>query len=134
MTDELQKEFVIFANWKTYRPDMRQYRQNSVELELVQEVAAVVPNLPDYIYRVVEGVPTLTAKGLKYVQDQFDNVYGVELPENTKEFIENEGFETKNNVETIDNWGDDEPEDKKEKVEENVPDTETWNEKEEDWQ
>jgi len=70
------------------RPDQRQYRQQEVELVCQQELQVLVPlnnemvaNSEDVIQaklgsgNVASPNPVLTVAGLKYVIDQFDNVF-----------------------------------------------------------
>jgi len=70
------------------RPDQRQYRQQEVELFSDQEVEVLVPLTNEMISNSEEVIqaklgsgnvanpnPILTVAGLKYVIDQFDNIF-----------------------------------------------------------
>ena len=97
------------------RPDQRQYRQQEVELVCQQELEVLVPLTNEYVANsedviqaklgsgnVASPNPILTVAGLKYVIDQFDNVFlKVEEKETAKTDDED--------------WGDEEETPKKEK-------------------
>lgn len=128
------------------RPDQRQYRQQEVELVCQQEMQVLVPltnenvaNSEELIQWQLGNVNTpkpnaiLTVTGLKYVIDQFDNVFlKVEEKEATKTDDED--------------WGDDLPPSKPAPakpaavVEEDwdndtkTPDEVPWDESTEEWQ
>jgi len=70
------------------RPDQRQYRQQEVELVCQQEMQVLVPLNNEYVVNSEDVIkaklgsgnvaapnPILTVTGLKYVIDQFDNVF-----------------------------------------------------------
>lgn len=74
MTDTLP---VIFI-WDKLRPDQREYRQQSVELEPAENVRIQVDVPADPIYVIPGDDPkqmVLTLAGMKYVIDQFDTVF-----------------------------------------------------------
>jgi hypothetical protein len=127
------------------RPDQRQYRQQEVELVCQQELEVVVPLTAEYIANSEEVIqaklssgnvlaanPRLTVAGLKYVIDQFDNVFlKVEEKEATKtgddDWLEED---TKSAVEKKsapkveeEDWENDTKK----------PDEVPWDEKEEEW-
>lgn len=106
-------DVILYFDWNTYRPDQRQYRQQSVELTpnvcdglSHTKVAMSIP-LEHYLIHNSEAViqaqlagdkgiePVLTLAGMKYVIDKFDLLF--------KE--EEKKAETKDD----EDWGDDLP-------------------------
>jgi hypothetical protein len=151
---------VVFA-WNMYRPDNRQYKQQSievtpymgdespmVEIELPVELLA---NAEDYLKAGIEGKkppqPILSVKAVKYLVDEWEKIFS-----DPKE-VEPEDFFTKPTIEDKDGWVDktddwdttpNEPKTNSEKATEQLNDnwdevekTETpdpvWDEKQEDW-
>lgn len=137
--------------WETYRPDQREYRQNSVELnpsvgdgKYPAVVQVKVPLQHEYIANSEaiisaqltagdEPKPVLTIAGMKYIQDQFDAVL------KDAEVVKPDDFKDDSNWHDDEDWGvtttsipvpaDDE--DWSDATE--TPADEPWNEAEEDW-
>lgn len=89
-------DVILYFDWNTFRPDQRQYRQQSIELQPGMEtlgvlgacrIAVPVPLEHDFIHNseeiiqarlgsnVKEPYPVLTLVGMKYVIDKFDLLY-----------------------------------------------------------
>ena len=153
---EPKDHITVFGKWKIFRPDTRQYKQQSIEVELDLDVAVDVPL--QYVFHRVDpnASPTLNLEGMKYVQDQFEKLYleklekGVAWEEHTANTVKTSedgwGEEetttepTKESTKVTDDssWGDDpvfvdDAEDDKD-TPNNKPDTETWDETKEDWE
>jgi len=97
------------------RPDQRQYRQQEIELVCQQELQVLVPLTNEMIANSEDIIqaklgsgnvsipnPVLTVAGLKYIIDQFDNVF---LKVEEKEAAKTDD----------EDWGDEEETPKKEK-------------------
>ena len=76
----------VLFRWNIYRPDQREYRQQSIELLPDYDVAISVPVTNEYLYNSEDILQALiagdkqpsaklTVAGLKYVVDQFDAVF-----------------------------------------------------------
>jgi hypothetical protein len=150
MTEEKKVPVMVIGVWKLLRPDNRQYRQQSIEIEMNQRVAVDVPNDPKYVVSLSEGIITLTPDGMKYVQEQFEKLYmdiadtieGFEAPTPARKELVNDldgwsetDTEVKKEVAKVvasdDGWGEDPVFDDTPAT--NTPETEVWDEKEEDW-
>lgn len=75
-----EKKIVIVGMWKVLRPDTRQYKQQSVEIEFNNVPIFVEVPEEMFLNANVNGstVNGLTPAGMKYVQDQLEKVYAVE--------------------------------------------------------
>jgi len=122
MTDILIKFTAIVI-----RPDQRQYRQQEIEMVCQHELEVPMPLINEYVansekiiqwqlgtVHVLEPNPILTVAGLKYVIDQFDNVF---LKVEEKEVAKTDD----------EDWGEEETEKKAEKLASKVED-EDWEE------
>lgn len=160
---EEKKRAGIVGIWKVLRPDTRQYKQQSIEVELNCEIFIPIPVEYIHFQEGDTGKIVLTVAGMKYVQDQFELLYldnPTEAWEEVNKKANDEGWgdEEQSKVEDKaaedDGWTDFQPEKVEKSVEEvvdegwgedpvfdddeksgdtNKPDTETWNEEEEGW-
>lgn len=143
MTEETKPEIKtthpIMLEWQVFRPDIRQYKQQSTELILMDvQVAVDVPI--ELFYRLDNEICILKPEGMKFVQDQIEKLYESETkPPNIEWETKPETKDSKS-----DGW-DNEPIEwesetssstKKDDVvekDESIPDTEEWNEETEKW-
>lgn len=133
--------------WKILRPDIRQYKQQSIEIELTAEVGVRVPNTEEFVF---SDTNVLTPAGMAYVQKQFEASYPMDAPNdgwsNNKPVIEkpvatDDGWSTVTDVAVkaepasakVDSWGDEPTFDSNFPPDPNLPVTETWNPDDEEW-
>lgn len=113
-----EKHFVV-GIWKTLRPDTRQYKQQSIEVEFSQPIAVDIP--AEMVYKTVKDPKTgeitdiLTPAGLRYVQEQFEKLFTEQAEggwettaSKTVQKAEDEGWEAPatSSDGTEDDWGD----------------------------
>lgn len=73
------QKHVVTGIWRILRPDTRQYKQQSIEIQLDQLVAVEVPD--SMVYKTFDNQQTgelgiiLTPEGMRYVQQQFEALY-----------------------------------------------------------
>lgn len=143
--------------WKILRPDIRQYKQQSIEIELTAEVGVRVPNTEEFVF---PDTNVLTPAGMAYVQKQFEASYPMDAPNDgwsnnkpkTEQGWDDDPGPTTDQVKAQagDEWDDvkdvtdvikpasvkaewgDEP--TFEEAQTTVPDTEVWNPEEEGWE
>jgi hypothetical protein len=165
MTEE---KLYVYGTWKVLRPDTRQYKQQSIEIEFNQQVAVEIK--PEHCLKPIvvdqatgEMKLILTPEGMRFVQEQFEKLFA-EAPVSEEGWSAPDPFQArKQQVEAEVGWSDadelpfltgkaeptkepakvaasddgwgDEPvfDSKTDATEGNLPDTETWNENEEDW-
>lgn len=142
MSDEKSVVSVIGV-WKIFRPDTRQYKQQSIEIEFNAKVGVEVPNVPEYVY---PDTTVLTPAGMAYVQKQFEAAYPTETsnegwsnnkPVAEKPVATDDGWSTDVTVTTettstkASEWGDTPT---FEEAQTSVPDTEVWNPEDEAWE
>lgn len=128
-----EKPNVVKGVWKVLRPDTRQYKQQSIEIEMSVVIELEVPE--EYI---VGSGPVLNLAGMKWVQEQFEKLYLEPIAIASKEEEWNDDGETtkekKTEAEEADGWDADPVFDEDDnKMSGNKPDAEKWNENEEDW-
>jgi hypothetical protein len=74
-----EQKHIVVGVWTILRPDTRQYKQQSIEIQLEQGVAVEVP--AEMIYKSVTDKETgeirdiLTPAGVRYVQEQFEKLF-----------------------------------------------------------
>lgn len=145
-------EIVLYFDWNTFRPDQRQYRQQSIELHpgtfapeyASYQVAVAVPLESRIIYNSEaiiqaklgngeEPLPVLTLTGMKYVIDKFDALFE-EKKADTKTTSDDEWEEDlpekSGKTENKETSGSDEEWEEDNK---NKPDETNWEESEDDW-
>ena len=118
---------VIEFLWEEFKPDQRQFRNQSISLMpahgLLVSVSVpleheLIHNFDDIIKSTLSGEekpdPILTMKGLKYVIDGFDNLFGLETEEVTLANKDDEDW---------DDLGEDEP---KKEIKSSAKDDEDW--------
>lgn len=144
----------MIVGWEVFRPDTRQYKQQSIEIKLVGVGVAV--DIPaSLVVSASETSVVLTIKGMRYVQEQFESVF------NDAPAAESVGWDDAQVVAhepPADDWGavvaepaadeswDAEPATSTDGTENdwgetsvftdepgNTPDSDVWNEEQEDW-
>lgn len=149
-----EKKVRALFRWNILRPDTRQYKQQSVEVyPLAVDIEVLVPESMVAIYNPDGPEVVLTLAGMKYVQDQFEKLYEQVSPESASDWDsdipstapkgstnewDDSNFLTgkapeEEKEETADGWDADPVFDEDNKMSGNAPDTEMWNEDEEDW-
>lgn len=142
------EEVTLYFRWSSYKPDQREYRNQSIELNpswgTASFITVKVPLKHEYISNSEEIIqaklasnapvdPVLTIAGMKYVIDQFDAVF-FPVPATKPDEVGDDDWETdlggsepekKSAPATDEDWETDLTTDK--------PDEVAWDETEEDW-
>jgi hypothetical protein len=155
-----EEKLYVYGTWKVLRPDTRQYKQQSIEVMFEQPIAVEVK--PEHCLKPIvvdqstgEMKLILTPEGMRFVQEQFEKLF-FEASESKDDWPDapitpaliaehkDDGWDADGGLaepvkETTkvtedDGWGDEPVFDSKtDATEGNLPDTESWNEDEEDW-
>ena len=154
MTDKPEatqpEKVTIFLTWIILRPDVRQYKQQSIEL-VPSDVKIAVDVPREYVRFQDKKDPekvSLTPLGMLYVQKQIENVYPTKNEDewaNTETPVSappdaDDGWEAETtNVTTIASAEKSVPtqeewDDTFDKINNKTPDTEQWDEEKEDWE